>query len=213
MPLSGRTLYFAWFGGVTRSPRRLLTSGVLDVLEVSMICRSLWSIGWGGCWLGAGVAPGAGELQAVADGVGSSAAAGGGGAGARCSLFNAALACLRPDGELSRVEQDALGQAARVLSMEVAKRPAVQAMNTPLWWSRWTGCGNLASGSSPLWRPGFLGTGGELVHTCGRSSRTTVSGRPPRVVVVHVDSLRNWRWRPTRFSGSAPAPAAWVCRR
>ncbi|HEU4948062.1 MAG TPA: helix-turn-helix domain-containing protein [Kribbella sp.] len=41
---------------------------------------------------------------------------------------DAALLCLRPVTELSRAEQDALDQAARFLSLEVAKQQAVQAI-------------------------------------------------------------------------------------
>jgi hypothetical protein len=41
---------------------------------------------------------------------------------------DAALVCLRPLAELSRAEQDALEQAARFLSLEVAKQQAVQAI-------------------------------------------------------------------------------------
>lgn len=41
---------------------------------------------------------------------------------------DAALVCLRPVGALSRGERDALDQAARFLSLEVAKRQAVQAI-------------------------------------------------------------------------------------
>ncbi|MFF5264372.1 PucR family transcriptional regulator [Actinomadura viridis] len=58
-----------------------------------------------------------------------------GGAG-RAALFlvgavgdvDAALICLRPVRELTRVEQDALDQAARFLSLEVARQQAVQAI-------------------------------------------------------------------------------------
>jgi DNA-binding PucR family transcriptional regulator len=41
---------------------------------------------------------------------------------------DAALVCLRPVGGLSRPEQDALDQAARFLSLEVAKQQAIQAI-------------------------------------------------------------------------------------
>ncbi|WP_119731399.1 PucR family transcriptional regulator [Thermomonospora amylolytica] len=58
------------------------------------------------------------------------------GSAGRASLFlvgavgdvDAALVCLRPVHELSRLEQDALEQAARFLSLEVAKQQAVQAI-------------------------------------------------------------------------------------
>jgi sugar diacid utilization regulator len=43
---------------------------------------------------------------------------------------DAALLCLRPSNTLSRAEQDALDQAARFLSLEVAKQQAVQAIET-----------------------------------------------------------------------------------
>ncbi|HEX2133282.1 MAG TPA: helix-turn-helix domain-containing protein, partial [Actinophytocola sp.] len=42
--------------------------------------------------------------------------------------FDAALLCLRPVGDLGRGEQDALDQAARFLSLEVARQQAVQAI-------------------------------------------------------------------------------------
>lgn len=41
---------------------------------------------------------------------------------------DAALICLRPVSALDRIEQDALEQAARFLSLEVAKQQAVQAI-------------------------------------------------------------------------------------
>ncbi|ONI86437.1 PucR family transcriptional regulator [Actinosynnema sp. ALI-1.44] len=41
---------------------------------------------------------------------------------------DAALLCLRPSGELTRAERDALDQAARFLSLEVAKQQAVHAI-------------------------------------------------------------------------------------
>ncbi|MFD0690871.1 PucR family transcriptional regulator [Actinomadura fibrosa] len=41
---------------------------------------------------------------------------------------DAALVCLRPVGELTRLERDALEQAARFLSLEVAKKQAMQAI-------------------------------------------------------------------------------------
>jgi hypothetical protein len=58
------------------------------------------------------------------------------GAPGRATLFlvgavgdvDAALVCLRPVGALTRAEQDALEQAARFLSLEVAKQQAVQAI-------------------------------------------------------------------------------------
>jgi purine catabolism regulator len=58
------------------------------------------------------------------------------GAAGRAALFlvgavgdvDAALVCLRPVGALARIERDALDQAARFLSLEVAKRQAVQAI-------------------------------------------------------------------------------------
>ncbi|GAA4151156.1 PucR family transcriptional regulator [Actinomadura keratinilytica] len=58
------------------------------------------------------------------------------GAAGRAALFlvgavgdvDAALVCLRPAGDLTRAEQDALEQAARFLSLEVAKQQAVQAI-------------------------------------------------------------------------------------
>ena len=58
------------------------------------------------------------------------------GAAGRAALYlvgavgdvDAALICLRPVSELTRVEQDALDQAARFLSLEVAKQQAVQAI-------------------------------------------------------------------------------------
>lgn len=59
-----------------------------------------------------------------------------GGPEGRATLFlvgavgdtDAALVCLKPVGELTREEQDSLDQAARFLSLEVAKQQAVQAI-------------------------------------------------------------------------------------
>ncbi|WP_433153729.1 PucR family transcriptional regulator [Actinomadura nitritigenes] len=58
------------------------------------------------------------------------------GAAGRAALYlvgavgeaDAALVCLRPVADLARVEQDALEQAARFLSLEVAKKQAMQAI-------------------------------------------------------------------------------------
>jgi DNA-binding PucR family transcriptional regulator len=86
----------------------------------------------------AGAEPTTGQLQAVAAGLARRPPpleVDLGGAGL-ASLFlvgavgdvDAALVCLRPLGELTRVEADALEQAARFLSLEVAKQQAVQAI-------------------------------------------------------------------------------------